>query len=224
MVTDESNTIPRSGGQAVPAAVNQRIHSSERYERSSTSRCRSEGWRSRLAISGAQTGDNGAGKRCVASVPCHAAVAEANGVVEAFTRDIDTVVVGENAQIDLGMGVEEHLQARQQPSGRESADGTHRDHFAKLSIFELVERGPDAAEGFGQHRDQGLPFIGEREPAREPAEQGYTQNFLKALDLMADGSLGHAQLQSGPREAEMTGRCLEGMQRGERQVGSDHRL
>jgi hypothetical protein len=150
------------------------------------------------------------------------AVAEANGIVEAFARDVDAVVVGENACVDVRMRAEEPSQARQQPTGRERSNGAYGHHFAKPSIFELIERGPDAAEGFGQHGHQGLTLVGQREPPRKSAEQGYTQNFLKALDLMADGSLGHTQLQAGPRKAEMTGGCLERMQRGERQVRSDH--
>jgi hypothetical protein len=151
------------------------------------------------------------------------AVAEANGEVEAFAGDVDAVVVGEKAQIDPGMGVGEGRQPRQQPSGRERADRADGDHLAKLPVLELVEGGADAAEGFGQHRHQSKPLVGEREPARQPAEELHTQNFLKAFDLMADRSLGHARLQTGASKAEVTGRCLEGVECGEREVRSNHR-
>ena len=79
------------------------------------------------------------------------------------------------------------------------------DDLAKVPILEPVQRGTDPAERFRQHRDQSLPFVGQGEAAWKPAEQLHPQKLLKALDLMADRRLRHAQLQSGTCEAELTG-------------------
>ena len=136
-------------------------------------------------------------------------VAEPDCEVETFARDIHAVVVGQQTEIDIGMGIAKGLQPGQQPTGREGRNGSDRDHFAKVTMLEHVQRGADAAEGLGHHGYQSLPFIGQGKPARQSAEQLDPQNLLKALDLVAHGRLRDTQLQAGAGKAQVPGGCFE---------------
>jgi hypothetical protein len=68
-------------------------------------------------------------------------------------------------------------------------------------------------ERVGDRRQQGLPFIGERQPARKPAKKLHAQSLFQAFDLLADGCLGDAQFQPGAGKAELPCRSLEGPKR-----------
>ncbi len=139
-------------------------------------------------------------------------VAEPNGEVEAFAGEVDTVVVGQQTQVDARKSVLERLQARQQPSGGERADHADGDDIAKVAVGKAVQCRADAIEGIGDRRQQGLSLVGQRQAARQPAKQLHAQSVFQAFDLMADRGLRHPQFQAGAREGQLPRRCFEGAQ------------
>ncbi|MNH10471.1 hypothetical protein D3C79_699520 [compost metagenome] len=147
---------------------------------------------------------------------------EANGVIQAFSGDIDTVVVGRQAQIDKRVQGLELGQARQQPANGKGAHRTHGQHLAVVAAVEAVEGLGDAVEAFAQHRQQGLAFAGEHQPAWQALEQGDLELGFEAFDLMADRRLGHAQLDGRAGKTKVPGRSLERPQGVQGQVRSDH--
>src|SRR5690606_9385511 len=140
-----------------------------------------------------------------------------------FGGDVDAVVVGRQAQVDEGMAGAEGGKARQQPADREGphrADGQHLPTAAALEAFERIG---DPVKRALQHRQERFAFARQHQPARQPREERYVELGLKALDLMADGRLGDAQLDGGLREAQMARGGLEGAQGIQRHVAADHR-
>src|ERR1700759_4541039 len=89
------------------------------------------------------------------------AVAEADREVQSLACKINAVVVGVDAQIDVGMRFAKGWKARQHPSRRECADRADSDCLTELAAGELVERCLDAVEGFGEHRQQDLSLVRE---------------------------------------------------------------
>ena len=140
------------------------------------------------------------------------AVAEADGVVQPLAGQIDPVVVGEEAEVDERMRLLERREPRQQPAYREGADCGHREDFAQPAVLELAEYPADAAEGVFKHRQQRQPFVGERQAARQAAEQRHAESLLQALHVLAHCGLRHVQLVGGAGEAQLAGRGLEGAQ------------
>ena len=83
------------------------------------------------------------------------------------------------------MGRREVVQPRQQPAEREAADRADAQHLAPLAAVERVERDRHPVERLAQHREQRLPFVGQRQPARQPAEERHAEPRLERLHLMA---------------------------------------
>ena len=82
--------------------------------------------------------------------------------------------------------------------------------------------GPHAGQSFGKGLEPGANdgeelFTGpsQRERPRTPPEQGLSAMTLEQLDLVADRGRRHVKLGSGPLEAQMSGRSLEGSQLGQ---------
>jgi hypothetical protein len=140
------------------------------------------------------------------------ALPEADRVVEPFACQVDLVVVGHQAQVDERMVAAEGLQPGQQPAHGEGGDRRHRERLAVGAVAELLQDVPQSAERVGQHGQQGQAFVGERQPARQPAEQRDAKPRFQVLDLRAHCRLRDVQFQSGPREAQVPGRCFEGAQ------------
>ena len=149
--------------------------------------------------------------------------AEANGVVEPFARQVDAVVVGEQAQVDARMRGVEGGEPGKQPAGGEGAHRGHREQLCGSAAGDALDQLGDAIEAVPQRGEQRQPFVGERKPARQAAEELGAQALLQALHLVADRGLRHAQLDRGAGEAQMPCRCLEGAQGIEGEVGADHR-
>ena len=118
----------------------------------------------------------------------------------------------------------EAVEPRQQPAEREAADGADAQHLAPLAAVEAVEHARHPVEGLAEHRQQGLAFVGQRQPARQAAEQGQAEPFLQRLHLMAQRRRRDAKLDRGPGEAQMARRRLEGAKAVEREIGADHGL
>jgi len=70
----------------------------------------------------------------------------------------------------------------------------------------------DAGEGFCQHGQQGNAFVGQRQSARQPAEQRRTQLVFQVLHMLADGGLCDVELAGGSGEAQVAGGGFEGAQ------------
>ncbi len=146
------------------------------------------------------------------------AVAETDRAVQPFARKVHPVVVGEQAQIDERTLLLECLQPRQQPSHGEGAHGAHGEHFARACVAALRQRALDAAERVRQRRQQRQTFIGERQPARQPAEQRLAQALLEVADVLAHRGLRHVQLFRRAGEIQVPRRDFERPQGIERQV------
>jgi beta-lactamase class A len=117
-----------------------------------------------------------------------------------------------------GCGLGEGGEARQQPAGREGADDADGNGVGEVAVLEALQGFGQAAEGLGDGGQQRLAFVGQRQAARQAAEQLGTEARLQGLDLLADGGLRHAQFEAGAREAEMTRRRLERAQGVERKL------
>ena len=85
-----------------------------------------------------------------------------------------------------------------------------------------VQGRADPLERVGEHRHQRLPLVGERQPARQAAEQGCAQPPLQHRYLMADRALADAQLDRGAGEVQVPRRRLEGAQRVQGELGAVH--
>ncbi len=72
------------------------------------------------------------------------------------------------------------------------------------------------------HRDQRQPLVGERQSARQAAEERHTQPILQRLHLMADRALADAQLLPCSREAQMAGGGVEGAECIQGELGPVH--
>jgi hypothetical protein len=150
------------------------------------------------------------------------AIAEADRQVQPFAGQVDAVVVGLQAQLDIGVPCVEVGQPRQQPTGGERAHYADAEHFAEMPAHEPVQAHRDAVEGLVQHRIQARPFVGQGHPSRQPVEQHRSQPLFQPTDLVTQRSLAHAQLQRGAGEVLMARGGLEGTQRVERELGTKH--
>ncbi|MNG02117.1 hypothetical protein D3C84_851250 [compost metagenome] len=81
-----------------------------------------------------------------------------------------------------------------------------------MPALETLQGFGDSIEGLAQHRQQGLPFTGQHQPARQAFEQGDVELGFQAFDLMAHRGLRDAQLHRRPCKTQMTRRGLEGAQ------------
>ncbi len=89
-------------------------------------------------------------------------ITEADREIERFARQVDTVIVGRDAQIDRWMGTGEGVEARKQPTGRKRADDANLQNLSEPTIGILVERRANTVKGFSEYRDKRVPFVGER--------------------------------------------------------------
>jgi hypothetical protein len=79
-----------------------------------------------------------------------------------------------------------------------------------MTALELLEHTFDAPERFAENRQQRAVSASPTKAARQPLEEGGTQPLFEHADLLADGSLRHAQFERRAREAQMARRRLEG--------------
>ena len=170
-------------------------------------------------MAGAHSTVSGAGQQMLGLQPLPGAVAEADREVEPFAGQVHHVVVRHEPQIDERTTLLEQAQPRQQPAHREGADHTDRQHLEEMAVVELLDHRFHAAEGVGQHRQQRMALVAERQPARQAAEQRDAQPRLQAADLLADRRLRHIQFSRREGEAQMARGRLEGAQRIEREMG-----
>ena len=150
-----SGRANRTSGRSAAAAPGRRRGTSRASRRSDRSgaasrRARSAGSRSRAATSGAQSGVSGAGNSSSVSVPCQAPSPKRIAKSEPFLGDVDAVVVGRQAQVDLGMRGLEGAQPGQQPFQREAADRAQGHHLAAAAGIEAIEHQGDPIERFAQ--------------------------------------------------------------------------
>ncbi len=147
---------------------------------------------------------------------------EADGEIEPFGSEVDTVVVGRKPDFHEGMALAKSRKARQKPADGEGADHTDRQDFPHMSAPEPLHDVGHAIETVAQHRQQALALRRDHQPARQPLEEHDVQLLLQALHLMADRRLRHVQLDGSAREGEMARRRLEGAEGVQRQIGPNH--
>ena len=138
------------------------------------------------------------------------AIAKPDRVIEAFTRDIDTIVVGEQAQVDPRICLPESVEPRQQPPRSEGADHADRDDVVVATVFKTIERFGEPAKSLDNARQQQLSFIGKRDAARQPAKQLHAKPVLQHFHVLADGGLRDAKFQAGTGETQVTRRRFKG--------------
>ena len=138
------------------------------------------------------------------------AIAKPDRVIEAFARDVDAIVVGEQAQIDPRIRLPERVEPRQQPSRSEGPDHADRDDVLIATVFKTIERFGEPAEGLDNARQQRLSFIGERDAARQPAKQLYAKPVLQHFHVLADGGLRDAKFQASTGETQVARRRFKG--------------
>lgn len=97
-------------------------------------------------------------------------IAEADREIESFAGQIDSVVVGEQPQIDPRMRCAERGQARQQPAGREGPYRRHRQQLCGLAAGDPLDQFGHAIEALGEHRQERHALVCKRQPARQPPE------------------------------------------------------
>lgn len=120
------------------------------------------------------------------------------------------------------MGPAEAGEARQQPAEREGADRADIQDLDGTTRVEAFEQAGDAVEAVAQRRQQAAALVGQRESARQAAEELDAEALFQPLHLMADRGLGDAELDRRPGEAEMAGRGFEGAQRVQGEMGTEH--
>ncbi|MNG01325.1 hypothetical protein D3C84_842990 [compost metagenome] len=148
--------------------------------------------------------------------------AETNRIIEPFSSDIDTVVVGRQTQVDVGITGLEIRQSWQQPTDSERTHRPHCQHLTIMPAFKTFQRLGNAVEAFAQYRQQGLAFAGQHQTPWQTFEQGDIELGFEALDLMTDRSLRHAQLDRRTGKTQVPRRSFKSPQGIQRQMRSDH--
>lgn len=105
-----------------------------------------------------------------------------------------------------------HIQGRQQPPNRESANHADGKDLAEIPFLKLTQGGAHSAKGIGEHRRQRMSLVGKGQAAWKALEQSHAQGLLECLYLMADGRLRDPKFQPGSGEAAVSCRSLEGTQ------------
>ena len=128
-------------------------------------------------------------------------------------REVDGARLRAHGELDPGVGRGEPRQARAEPAAGEGGhDGDHQ-RAGRRAAAHLLDRAGEAGEGLAQ-LGQGAPAgLGQRQPARQAAEQGDAEVGLEEADLLADRGRGHGELVGGPGEAAEAGGGLEGAER-----------
>ena len=79
-----------------------------------------------------------------------------------------------------------------------------------MTVFKTIERFGEPAEGLDNAGQQQLPFIGERDTARQPAKQLHAKPVLQPFHMLTDGGLRDAKFQAGAGETQVARRRLKG--------------
>ncbi|KMU67290.1 Type IV fimbrial assembly, ATPase PilB [Stenotrophomonas maltophilia] len=140
-----------------------------------------------------------------------------------FAGQVDAVVVGLQAQLDVRVCRLECSQPRQQPAGGEGADHAQRQYLAGRSAGVARDAGRDALERFVEYRIQRRALVGQRHAARQAMEQADAEPVLQPPDLVAQRGLADAQLERGTGEVLVAGGGFESAQRVQRQGRVQHR-
>jgi hypothetical protein len=112
------------------------------------------------------------------------AVADAD--VDRVAREVDGARLRAHGEVDPGVGRGEPRQARAEPAVGEGRQDRDRERAGRRAAAHLLDRAGEAGEGLAQ-LGQGAPAgLGQRQPARQAAEQGDAQVGLEQADLLAD--------------------------------------
>jgi len=135
----------------------------------------------------------------------------AHGDVDAIGMEVCEAFAGQQAQIDVGVGLGEVAEPWNQPlrsKGRRHADrelGRHRAQQPGGFV--------DHAQGTADTRCIATPGIGQPDTPWQALEQAYLQAGFQPAHLLGDSRLGHAQLLGGEAEVQLTRHHFEHTQR-----------
>ena len=121
--------------------------------------------------------------------------------------------------MDLG----EAAQPMHEPLRRKIRRGADGERAAALALQQPLGSVGDSIEGIAHDREVGATCLGDHQSLPFAIEQLQPELGLERLHLMADGALGDAELLGGAREALVTGRGFEGLERIERRQPAWHR-
>ncbi len=137
--------------------------------------------------------------------------------VELRIVEVGEAVLGEDADVDVGVQALERLDPWQQPERAERGEGRDADAAPAARAADLLDAGIETRQQRLDRSQQQLPVGGELDPARAAREERRAELVLEALDLAADRRLGDVQLVGGGAEAERPGDRLEGSQGAQRE-------
>ena len=127
-------------------------------------------------------------------------------------RNVDDLIGGGHADIDLGVGIAETTKPRHQPAGGKRIEGIDGEPLRCIDPQQPYRRGIDRIEALAQGLKVGLSLGGQPQTAIDPVEQRQAEPLLECFDLVADRRLCHVQLPRRLGEAQMAGGSLEGAQ------------
>ena len=125
--------------------------------------------------------------------------------------EVELLVGEDELQLDVGIEVEELLDALGQPAGAETDGGRDAEHAGRL-VLVLGELGLDRLQ-LDQHvmggAEQHLALLGQHQPACVAVEQRHADVLLERADLPRDRRLRQPQLLGGVGERASLRRCVK---------------
>ena len=150
------------------------------------------------------------------------AVAKADGGIERLGGEVDLVVVGLQAQLDVGVAGLEVGHAGEQMAVQVGADHGDGEALGRGAVVEQGEGGIELGKGLLHGGGEAGAFVTELQTARGAQEERLADLGLQRLDLLADGGLRHAELLRRAGEAEVPRSGGEGVQAVERVASEGH--
>ncbi|SCM79246.1 hypothetical protein KL86PLE_90306 [uncultured Pleomorphomonas sp.] len=138
-------------------------------------------------------------------------LAQADGDVGLSHGEVELVVVEDELQLDVGVEVDELVDARGQPGGADADGGGDAQRAGRalaavgqpaLHVLELQEHVMGGAV-------EQFALLGEDQAAGVAVEQRHAEILLEGADLAADGGLAHVQAVAGVGEAPGVGGGVE---------------
>ena len=152
-------------------------------------------------------------------------LAVAHGHVDQAALQVDGLVAGRDAHIDVGVERGKGAQPRDQPQRGKAAGGGDGQMRRPAVAAQPVGGVLQALQELGRRTLQDAALVGQRQAPRAPLEQRHAQVLLQRPDLAAHRRLGDEQLLRRLGEAQRPGRRLEALdqvQRGQVEALSMH--
>src|SRR5262249_38352846 len=122
------------------------------------------------------------------------AVAVAHGEVHFLSREIDVMQRRGDAQVDLGMRLDEIAEPVHQPFGGQVRQGAHREYAGILTLQKPLGAHRDAVERITHHGEIVAARLGNDDALAFAIEQLDAESGFKRLDLLAYRALRDEEL------------------------------